>query len=148
MSSCSFTCCLWEESDPHPTTISSPLSLFSGLLFSLCTSQLLFNKIHTIDFGVWSHLPLNSGRGISYNHIITPSEIFSVLCQEFCPQLTRICSSDFCHWYLLKPKQIPCLWYIMPECGKKVRDKTEFTKHIHLKYNDKIDWFNSYFKPY
>lgn len=26
---------------------------------------LLFNKIYTIDFGIWSHLQLNLGRNIS-----------------------------------------------------------------------------------
>lgn len=69
-------------------SLSLSLSLPFPISFSLSMSYLPFNEIHTVDFGVWSHSQLSSGRGISYNQIITPAEasnIVSVLCQEFCP---------------------------------------------------------------
>lgn len=42
----------------------TPTLLFP-ISFYLCTSYLLLNKFHTTDFGTWSHLHLNWGRGTS-----------------------------------------------------------------------------------
>lgn len=62
----------WYSVSPLPTYPFPALlpSLSLPISFSLSTSHLLLNIIPTVDFGIWSGLHLNSGRGISYNWII------------------------------------------------------------------------------
>lgn len=64
----------WETQYEGPTRchwifewwLSSAWYLSSVFYFYLSTSHSLLNKIHVIDFSLWSHLHLSLGRGISY----------------------------------------------------------------------------------
>lgn len=51
---------------PLPPPLSLPPLTHNPFPISVSTSRLLLNEICSIDFSIWSHLHLNSCRGISW----------------------------------------------------------------------------------